>query len=45
MLGDMRFIRVLISSMVLHMTWNAEFGILPIPVFLDLKYLLLGVGA
>jgi len=45
MLGDMRFLRVLFSSMILHMIWNAEFGILPIPVFLDIKYLILGVLA
>lgn len=45
MLGDMRFLRVLFSSMILHMVWNANFGILPIPVFLDIKYLILGVIA
>jgi RsiW-degrading membrane proteinase PrsW (M82 family) len=45
MLGDMRFLRVLLSSMILHMIWNAEFGILPIPVFLDIKYPILGIIA
>lgn len=45
MLGDMRFLRVLFSSMILHMVWNANFGILPIPVFLDIKYPILGVIA
>lgn len=45
MFGDMRFLRVLFSSMILHMIWNADFGILPIPVFLDVKYLILGVLA
>ncbi|HEY6956028.1 MAG TPA: PrsW family glutamic-type intramembrane protease [Flavisolibacter sp.] len=45
MLGDMRFIRVLVSSMLLHMVWNAEFGILPLPFFMDLKYLILGAIA
>jgi RsiW-degrading membrane proteinase PrsW (M82 family) len=45
MLGDMRFVRVLFSSMILHMVWNAPFGILPLPIFLDLKYLILGVIA
>lgn len=42
MLADIRFLRVMLSSMILHMIWNANFGILPIPVFLDIKYLLLG---
>lgn len=42
MLGDMRFLRVLLSSMILHMIWNAEFGILKIPVFFDIKYPILG---
>lgn len=45
MLGDMRFLRVLFSSMILHMIWNADFGILAIPVFLDIKYPILGVIA
>lgn len=45
MFGDMRFLRVLFSSMILHMIWNADFGILPIPVFLDIKYPILGIIA
>jgi RsiW-degrading membrane proteinase PrsW (M82 family) len=45
MLGDMRFLRVMLSSMILHMIWNAEFGILPIPLLLDIKYPILGVLA
>lgn len=45
MLADMRFLKVLFSSMILHMIWNAEFGILPIPIFLDIKYPFLGVLA
>lgn len=45
MLGDMRFLRVMLSIMILHMIWNAKFGILPIPVFYDIKYPLLGVLA
>ncbi|MGZ3851777.1 MAG: PrsW family intramembrane metalloprotease [Flavisolibacter sp.] len=45
MLGDVRFVRVLASSVVLHMVWNAEFGIVPIPFFMDVKYLILGVVA
>jgi protease PrsW len=45
MLGDMRFLRVMLSSMVLHMIWNANFGIFRIPVFFDIKYPLLGIVA
>lgn len=45
MFGDMRFLRVLFSSMILHMIWNADFGIMRIPVFLDIKYPILGVLA
>jgi len=45
MLGAPRFLRVMISSMVLHMLWNSKFGILPLPLVLDLKYLLLGILA
>lgn len=45
MFGDMRFLRVMLSSMILHMIWNADFTILPIPVFLDIKYPILGVLA
>jgi RsiW-degrading membrane proteinase PrsW (M82 family) len=37
------FIRVFVSSMLLHMIWNAPFLIFPIPLFMDLKYLLLGM--
>jgi RsiW-degrading membrane proteinase PrsW (M82 family) len=47
MLGDMRFLRVMASSMAIHMIWNAPFGILPLPVFpgLDVKHIILGVLA
>lgn len=45
MLGDMRFLRILFSSMILHMIWNADFVILPIPIFGDVKYLILGALA
>lgn len=45
MLGDMRFLRVLLSSMLLHMVWNANFNILAIPVLLDIKYPILGILA
>jgi RsiW-degrading membrane proteinase PrsW (M82 family) len=45
MLTDMRFLRVMLSSMVLHMIWNANFGIFRIPVFFDIKYPILGIIA
>ncbi len=45
MLGDMRFLRVMISSMLLHMVWNAAFTTIPIPIFLDIKYPVLGLIA
>jgi RsiW-degrading membrane proteinase PrsW (M82 family) len=37
------FVRVFVSSMLLHMIWNAPFLLFPIPLFMDLKYLLLGM--
>lgn len=43
MLRKRLFVRVFVSSMLLHMLWNAPLGVFPIPVFLDLKYLLLGM--
>ena len=43
MLGDMRFLKVFISSMLLHMIWNATFSIVRIPVIVDVKFLILGV--
>lgn len=43
MVKDPRFLRVLASSMILHMIWNAPFGIFPIPIFLDVKLLVLGL--
>lgn len=45
MLGDVRFLRVMLSSMILHMIWNANFSLLPIPVFYDIKYPILGILA
>jgi RsiW-degrading membrane proteinase PrsW (M82 family) len=45
MLVDKRFLRVMLSSMLLHMIWNANFGILQIPVFFDIKYPILGILA
>lgn len=43
MLFDKFFLRILFSSMLLHMLWNAPFSLFPIPVFLDLKFVLLGL--
>ena len=42
MLGDMRFLRVFISSFALHFIWNSNFTLIPIPVILDVKFLILG---
>lgn len=42
MVKDTRFLRVFVSSIVLHFTWNSNFGIIKIPMFDDVKYLLLG---
>lgn len=43
MVKDGRFLRVFASSMILHMIWNADFSIFPVPVFLDVKLVLLGI--
>ena len=43
MLASPKFLRVMCSSMILHMLWNAPFEIFPIPLFLDLKFILLGI--
>jgi protease PrsW len=45
MLGDMRFLRVMLSSVILHMIWNANFSTIPLPVVLDLKFPVLGIIA
>lgn len=45
MLRDMRFLRVMASSVVLHMIWNANFTTIPLPVVLDLKFPVLGILA
>lgn len=42
MLFDKRFLRIFLTSMIIHMTWNAPFFVYPIPIFSDLKCLLLG---
>ncbi len=43
MLKDTRFLRVFISSIALHFTWNSKFSIIYIPLFQDIKFLLLGL--
>lgn len=43
MLQHPAFLRIFISSMALHMTWNAPFLIMALPFGLDLKDLILGV--
>ena len=42
MLSDMRFLRVFISSFALHFIWNSNFTLIPIPLILDVKFLILG---
>jgi RsiW-degrading membrane proteinase PrsW (M82 family) len=42
MLQQAAFLRIFISSVALHMIWNAPFTIMPLPFGLDLKDLLLG---
>jgi RsiW-degrading membrane proteinase PrsW (M82 family) len=42
MLGDMRFLRVFISSVALHFIWNSNFTLISIPVIYDVKFLILG---
>ena len=37
------FLRVFISSMILHMCWNAPFTLIPLPLVGDLKFVILGV--
>jgi RsiW-degrading membrane proteinase PrsW (M82 family) len=34
-----------VSSIACHFIWNSNFNILPIPIFYDIKYLLLGIIA
>ncbi|MEO7312444.1 MAG: PrsW family glutamic-type intramembrane protease [Chitinophagaceae bacterium] len=45
MLANPRFLRVMIASMLLHMTWNAPFTTISLPVVLDLKFPVLGIIA
>jgi protease PrsW len=43
MLKDMRFIRVFLSSVILHFLWNLNFTIFYLPFVADVKMLILGV--
>ena len=43
MLTAPSFLRIFIFMMVLHMTWNAPFSILKLPLFDDLKMIIIGV--
>jgi RsiW-degrading membrane proteinase PrsW (M82 family) len=43
MLKAPAFLRVFISSVVLHMCWDAPFGLLRLPLVIDLKFVILGV--
>lgn len=45
MLKAPAFLRVFVSSVVIHMLWNAPFHLLQLPLVLDLKFLILGVLA
>ena len=39
----MRFVRVFLSSVILHFIWDTNFTILPLPYFGDIKLVILGV--
>jgi RsiW-degrading membrane proteinase PrsW (M82 family) len=43
MLQSPLFLRVFVSSMVLHMLWNAPFTLIPLPIIGDIKFAILGV--
>jgi RsiW-degrading membrane proteinase PrsW (M82 family) len=43
MLKAPAFLRVFISSVLLHMLWDAPFGLLRLPLVLDLKFVILGI--
>lgn len=40
-LADLRFLKYLGAAMLLHFLWNLDFSIVSIPVFVDVKFLLL----
>jgi|GEM_PF-571225 len=43
MVQNGKFLRVFVSSMLLHMCWNAPFTLVPLPLIGDLKFVILGV--
>jgi RsiW-degrading membrane proteinase PrsW (M82 family) len=43
MLKAPAFLRVFISSVLIHMCWNAPFGLVPLPFVVDLKFVILGI--
>jgi RsiW-degrading membrane proteinase PrsW (M82 family) len=43
MLQAPAFLRVFLAMVILHMIWNAPFGVLSLPVVQDLKFVLLGI--
>lgn len=43
MVKDMRFVRVFLSSVILHMLWDTDYTLLSLPFVGDLKYVILGV--
>jgi len=43
MLQAPAFLRIFIAMMLIHMVWNAPFVLMPLPLVIDLKFLLLGI--
>ena len=43
MLQAPAFLRVFVAMVILHMIWNAPFGLLRLPVVQDVKFVLLGI--
>ena len=43
MLQAPAFLRVFLAMVIIHMIWNAPFSLIPLPVVMDLKFVLLGV--
>jgi RsiW-degrading membrane proteinase PrsW (M82 family) len=43
MLKAPAFLRVFISSVLIHMCWDAPFGLIPLPLVIDLKFVILGL--
>jgi len=43
MLQAPAFLRVFLAMVILHMIWNAPFGLIPLPIVQDIKFVLLGI--